>query len=63
MMEDHKSSKFLEVLNRKVFNSTHLCHLTAVPPILPPHSCHVSQNPGLPCVGLMASCSFLIFMC
>ena len=35
------SQSSLPQLNRKVFNSTHLCHLTARPPILPPHSCHV----------------------
>ena len=34
-------------LNKKVFNSTHLCHLTARPPVLPPHSCHVSQHPAI----------------
>ena len=31
-------------LNRNVFNSTHLCHLTATPPILPPHSCLINTN-------------------
>ncbi|MPC28018.1 hypothetical protein E2C01_021211 [Portunus trituberculatus] len=35
----------LPQLNREVFNPTHLHYLAAGPPILPPHSYHVSQHP------------------
>ena len=34
----------LPQLNKKVFNFT---HLTARPPVLPPHSCHVSWHPAI----------------
>ena len=46
---------FLPQLNRKVFNSKHLCHLTARLLILTPHSCHVSQHPVITSTNLLVS--------